>query len=405
MMKGHPGAHRTVINDQNLAMGPKSPSEIKQEPTVINSPQYMSNNPLMTPNSPNTYPMANSSNSQNCIVKTNYPPNHPLSNYKHLCAICGDKASGKHYGVYSCEGCKGFFKRTVRKDLTYACREEKSCLVDRRQRNRCQYCRYQKCLAMGMKREAVQEERQRNKDRENTSGEVESTSSYVFNDMPIERILEAERRIDCKIEFPVEFENSVSNFCQATNTQLFQIIDWAKHIPYFTSLPVADQVVLLKASWNELLITNFSYRSIDARDAIVLATGYAVNKNSAHQAGLEAIFDRVLTEVVYKMREIRMDKTEIGCLKCITLFNSEIKGLKSAQEVESLREKVFCVPDEHTRINYPNEQGRFAKLLLRLPPVRSIALKCTDYLFFCRLVLPIDAFLREMLENSAPDST
>lgn len=63
--------------------------------------------------------------------------------------------SGKHYGVYSCEGCKGFFKRTVRKDLSYTCRDNKECLVDKRQRNRCQYCRYQKCLAMGMKREGM----------------------------------------------------------------------------------------------------------------------------------------------------------------------------------------------------------------------------------------------------------
>jgi len=62
-------------------------------------------------------------------------------------------SAGKHYGVYSCEGCKGFFKRTVRKDLTYTCRDNKDCLIDKRQRNRCQYCRYQKCLAMGMKRE------------------------------------------------------------------------------------------------------------------------------------------------------------------------------------------------------------------------------------------------------------
>lgn len=64
--------------------------------------------------------------------------------------------AGKHYGVYSCEGCKGFFKRTVRKDLSYTCRDNKECLVDKRQRNRCQYCRYQKCLAMGMKREGMQ---------------------------------------------------------------------------------------------------------------------------------------------------------------------------------------------------------------------------------------------------------
>ncbi|VDI17869.1 nuclear receptor subfamily 2 group B member 4, partial [Mytilus galloprovincialis] len=74
---------------------------------------------------------------------------------KHICAICGDRASGKHYGVYSCEGCKGFFKRTVRKDLTYACRDDRNCIIDKRQRNRCQYCRYMKCLTMGMKREDV----------------------------------------------------------------------------------------------------------------------------------------------------------------------------------------------------------------------------------------------------------
>ena len=57
------------------------------------------------------------------------------------------------YFLGSCEGCKGFFKRTVRKDLTYACRDDRNCMIDKRQRNRCQYCRYMKCLAMGMKRE------------------------------------------------------------------------------------------------------------------------------------------------------------------------------------------------------------------------------------------------------------
>ena len=55
----------------------------------------------------------------------------------------------------SCEGCKGFFKRTVRKELQYACRDERNCIIDKRQRNRCQYCRYQKCLNSGMKKEGI----------------------------------------------------------------------------------------------------------------------------------------------------------------------------------------------------------------------------------------------------------
>ncbi|XP_026549935.1 retinoic acid receptor RXR-beta-like, partial [Notechis scutatus] len=102
---------------------------------------------------------------------------------------------GKHYGVYSCEGCKGFFKRTIRKDLTYTCRDNKDCIVDKRQRNRCQYCRYQKCLATGMKREAVQEERQRGKEKD---GEGELAGTGANEDMPVEKILEAELAVEQK---------------------------------------------------------------------------------------------------------------------------------------------------------------------------------------------------------------
>lgn len=75
------------------------------------------------------------------------------------CVVCGDKASGRHYGAVSCEGCKGFFKRSVRKNLTYSCRSKQDCVINKHHRNRCQFCRLRKCLKMGMRTDSVQSER------------------------------------------------------------------------------------------------------------------------------------------------------------------------------------------------------------------------------------------------------
>uniref|UniRef100_A0ACB8EIE3 Uncharacterized protein n=1 Tax=Sphaerodactylus townsendi TaxID=933632 RepID=A0ACB8EIE3_9SAUR len=65
------------------------------------------------------------------------------------CRVCGDKASGFHYGVHACEGCKGFFRRTIRLKLIYD-RCDLNCRIHKKSRNKCQYCRFQKCLAVGM---------------------------------------------------------------------------------------------------------------------------------------------------------------------------------------------------------------------------------------------------------------
>ncbi|KAJ3596656.1 hypothetical protein NHX12_003060 [Muraenolepis orangiensis] len=75
------------------------------------------------------------------------------------CVVCGDKASGRHYGAVSCEGCKGFFKRSIRKNLVYTCRGSGECVINKHHRNRCQYCRLQRCVSLGMKQDSVQCER------------------------------------------------------------------------------------------------------------------------------------------------------------------------------------------------------------------------------------------------------
>ncbi|CAJ0571473.1 unnamed protein product, partial [Mesorhabditis spiculigera] len=73
-----------------------------------------------------------------------------------LCQVCSDRASGFHYGVFACEGCKGFFRRSIQQKIQYRpCAKAQDCPIVRANRNRCQYCRLKKCVAVGMSRDAV----------------------------------------------------------------------------------------------------------------------------------------------------------------------------------------------------------------------------------------------------------
>ncbi|XP_053601041.1 hormone receptor 4 isoform X2 [Plodia interpunctella] len=76
-----------------------------------------------------------------------------------ICMICEDKATGLHYGIITCEGCKGFFKRTVQNRRVYTCVADGGCEITKAQRNRCQYCRFKKCIEQGMVLQAVREDR------------------------------------------------------------------------------------------------------------------------------------------------------------------------------------------------------------------------------------------------------
>ncbi|XP_013910043.1 PREDICTED: nuclear receptor ROR-beta isoform X1 [Thamnophis sirtalis] len=89
------------------------------------------------------------------------------------CKICGDKSSGIHYGVITCEGCKGFFRRSQQNNASYSCPRQRNCLIDRTNRNRCQHCRLQKCLALGMSRDAVKFGRMSKKQRDSLYAEVQ----------------------------------------------------------------------------------------------------------------------------------------------------------------------------------------------------------------------------------------
>lgn len=77
------------------------------------------------------------------------------------CRICGKKASGNHYGVNSCEACKGFFRRYLQRNVPYKCNKGGKCLKnsDIKKNSLCSACRMQKCLDCGMCREGIRQGR------------------------------------------------------------------------------------------------------------------------------------------------------------------------------------------------------------------------------------------------------
>jgi len=67
---------------------------------------------------------------------------------------------------------QGFFRRSQNAIVNYQCPRQKNCIVDRVNRNRCQFCRLKKCLELGMSREAVKFGRMSKKQREKVEDEV-----------------------------------------------------------------------------------------------------------------------------------------------------------------------------------------------------------------------------------------
>lgn len=193
----------------------------------------------------------------------------------------------------------------------------------------------------------------------------------------------------------------------AAQRQIRQLIDWAKNMPKFTDLLVEDQLTLLKTYWNELVIAEMAFRSVDLLKECVkdcglsIGQGIIIFQDQAHDIGLQTMFERVITEIVAKMYDMRLDKTELACLRAIILFNPETQGLKSSQPIEDLRGNVFTALENYCRNNHENQPNRFGKLLLRLPALRSIGLKCDEKLLFVNLCYNghVDTFLQTALKS------
>nr|XP_031543651.1 hepatocyte nuclear factor 4-alpha isoform X4 [Vicugna pacos] len=346
-----------------------------------------------------------------------------------LCAICGDRATGKHYGASSCDGCKGFFRRSVRKNHMYSCRFSRQCVVDKDKRNQCRYCRLKKCFRAGMKKEAVQNERDRISTRR---------SSYEDSSLPsINALLQAEvlsqqtRKVPGQglhavdrlyggpaipsiflrlpqITSPVSGINgdirakkiaSIADVCESMKEQLLVLVEWAKYIPAFCELPLDDQVALLRAHAGEHLLLGATKRSMVFKDVLLLGNDYIVPRHCPELAEMSRVSVRILDELVLPFQELQIDDNEYACLKAIIFFDPDAKGLSDPGKIKRLRSQVQVSLEDYINDRQYDSRGRFGELLLLLPTLQSITWQMIEQIQFIKLfgMAKIDNLLQEML--------
>uniref|UniRef100_A0A8C4WS12 Nuclear receptor subfamily 2, group E, member 3 n=1 Tax=Eptatretus burgeri TaxID=7764 RepID=A0A8C4WS12_EPTBU len=359
----------------------------------------------------------------------------PLMSPTH-CHVCGDSSSGKHYGIITCNGCSGFFKRSARRKLIYRCQAGTGqCLIDKAHRNQCQACRLRCCLQAGMNKDAVQKERQPRKtaqirpDRQTENAPFEydviattretpilskphsstsSTPSY-----PCSPTGEALWHHHPKIESDKESKRpdlltgitptSLSPY-DASSQLLFMAVTWAKNLPVFSNLPFRDQVILLEETWCDLFLICTSQWILLNSEGYQLPTPpdflpkhhtskYSTTSNGRSfvdkqfglaQAGASAEInpDQVLLKnTTSHFKALHVDPTEFACLKALALFRPEIQGLKDGDHVENLQEQSQLMLLQYCQNNYPEQPARFGKLLLLLASMRGIPSANVEQLF------------------------
>ncbi|XP_017294625.1 nuclear receptor subfamily 1 group D member 2b isoform X2 [Kryptolebias marmoratus] len=113
-----------------------------------------------------------------------------------LCKVCGDVASGFHYGVHACEGCKGFFRRSIQQNIQYKkCLKNESCPIMRINRNRCQQCRFKKCLMVGMSRDSVRFGRIPKREKQRMLLEMQSAMNNMMNNSQLQDQLHSDQAL------------------------------------------------------------------------------------------------------------------------------------------------------------------------------------------------------------------
>nr|AFM74474.1 progesterone receptor [Pimephales promelas] len=301
-----------------------------------------------------------------------------------VCVICGDEASGCHYGVLTCGSCKVFFKRAVEGHHNYLCAGRNDCIVDKIRRKNCPACRLRKCYQAGMMLGGRKMKRFANLKLMGMSpllrfqgpfsmmADSQTVSSLPC--MPAIRELQATPQMinilesiepqvvysgydSSQPELPHLLLNSLNRLCER---QLLWIVRWSKSLPGFRNLHINDQMTLIQYSWMGLMLFSLGWRSFQnvTNDYLYFAPDLVLSHDQLRRS---PIYDLCLGMqfVPQEFANLQVSREEFLCMKALMLLNTvPLEGLKSQTQFDEMRQNYIC---ELTKAIQLKEKGVVAR--------------------------------------------
>ncbi|XP_061733704.1 estrogen-related receptor gamma-like [Nerophis ophidion] len=323
-----------------------------------------------------------------------------------LCLVCGDMASGFHYGVASCEACKAFFKRTVQGNMEYSCPVSKECEINKRRRKACQACRFHKCLQAGMMREGVRMDRVRGgrqKYKRRAEAGITSYSrtphaacSSRSRNKVISHLLLTEPAPLAANQDESTNDGTLLTLCDLLNRQLLVLIGWAKQIPGFSALSLVDQMSLLQSGWMEALLVGVAWRSQGAAGKeLVFAKNLRLDESQCRLTGLSELYHAV-RHLTSRYRLMELSLEEVVTLKAMALANADVDPVDCPDSLQRFQDGLHeALQDYEASCGGRHRAGR---LLMSLPLLRETAERAVEVLLRTRRRVPLHRLLLEMLD-------
>ncbi|XP_010873589.2 retinoic acid receptor gamma-A isoform X2 [Esox lucius] len=399
-----------------LGMGPRQLYDVTSRGACMlrkANPFFTGLDPFAWTGSASIQSVETQSTSSEEMVPSSPSPPPPPRVYK-PCFVCQDKSSGYHYGVSSCEGCKGFFRRSIQKNMVYTCHRDKNCQINKVTRNRCQYCRLQKCFEVGMSKEAVRNDR--NKKKKDIKEELVLPESYELSgelEELVNKVSKAHQdtfpsllqlgkyHTNSSADHRVQLDLGLwDKFSELSTKCIIKIVEFAKRLPGFTTLTIADQITLLKSACLDILMLRICTRYTPEQDTMTFSDGLTLNRTQMHNAGFGPLTDLVFA-FAGQLLPLEMDDTETGLLSAISLISGDRMDLEEPQKVDKLQEPLLEALKIYARRRRPNKPHMFPRMLMKITDLRGISTKGAERAITLKMEIPgpMPPLIREMLEN------